>query len=205
GDFPQVDDRILGEGMKRAARLGLPVAVHAESDSQIRKLAQERVASGRTGVRDYLESRPVEAELEAMERAIALAGATGCALHIVHISSGAGIELVVQARRRGVDVSCETCPHYLVLTAADMEAIGAVAKCAPPLRTQAEQDHLWRGVLAEQVTTIGSDHSPSPPEMKTGSDFFKVWGGISGGQHTLPLLISEGHLRRQMALPLISK
>jgi allantoinase len=204
-DFPRVDERHLRQGMRTAAKLGLPVAVHAESDSLIKRLTQECVKRGGTSVRDYLGSRPLAAELEAIERAIALAGETGCALHVVHVSSGAGIALIVQARQQGVDVSCETCPHYLVLTEADMERIGAVAKCAPPLRSERERESVWQRVRDEQVTTIGSDHSPSPPEMKQDLDFFKVWGGISGVQHTLPLLITEGHVSRQMTLSQIAK
>lgn len=204
-DFPRVDERHLRAGMKRAAELGLPVAVHAESDSLTKELARERLAQGRASVRDYLASRPVAAELEAIQRAIELAGETGCSLHVVHVSSAAGVGLVVQARENGLDVSCETCPHYLALTESDMERIGSVAKCTPPLRSAGEQRNLWRRVLGEEVTTIGSDHSPAPLEMKAGTDFFKVWGGISSAQHTLPLLIAEGHVERQMALPLISK
>ena len=90
-------------------------------------------------MRDYLRSRPVVAELEAIERAILFAEETGCALHIVHVSTGRGVALVAEARARGVDVSCETCPHYLVLTEDDVERLGAVAKCAPPLRPRGEQ------------------------------------------------------------------
>ena len=71
-----------------------------------------------------------------------------------------------------------------------MEKLGAVAKCAPPLRAADEQEKLWARVLSGEVDTIGSDHSPSPPGMKTGTNFFQVWGGISGVQHTLPLLLS---------------
>ena len=204
-DFGRVDDRQLREGMSRAAEWRLPVAVHAESEPLMRELAHERIAAGRTSVRDYLASRPVAAELEAIQRAIALAEETGCALHVVHVSSGAGVDLIVQARERGLDVSCETCPHYLVLTEADMDRLGAVAKCAPPLRSAHEQENLWQKVLSGQVTTIGSDHSPSPPQMKAGSDFFRVWGGISGVQQTLPLLITEGQVKRGMALPLIAR
>jgi allantoinase len=204
-DFPRVEEQHLREGMRRAAALGLPVAVHAESDALTKRLAQECLAEGRSSVRDYLESRPIAAELEAIERAIMLASETGCALHVVHVSSGPGIELIVQAREKGLDVSCETCPHYLILTEGDMERIGAIAKCAPPLRPINERENLWRHVLAEQVTTIGSDHSPSPPEMKAGADFFKVWGGISGVQHTRPLLLTEGHVNRAMALQQIAK
>ena len=120
--------------MQRAAELGLIVAVHAESQEITQQLTQDRIAAGKISVRDYLESRPVEAELEAIRQALDLAGETGCRLHIVHVSCGRGIEIIAQARARGVDVSCETCPHYLLLTDEDMERLGAVAKCAPPLR-----------------------------------------------------------------------
>src|SRR5205085_2888137 len=82
-----------------------------------------------------------------------------------------------ESRASGVDVTCETCPHYLVLTEHDMEHLGAVAKCAPPLRAAEEQPGL-RDRLSD-VTTIGSDHSPAPPEMKQRDNFFDVWGGIS--------------------------
>ncbi len=136
-DFSAVDDLTLYEGMARAAKLGKIVAVHAESEQLTRELARRAIAQGRADVRDYLASRPVLAELEAIERAILFAQETGCALHIVHVSSGRGIRLVMEAQARGVDVSCETCPHYLILTEEDMEALGAVAKCAPPLRSQA--------------------------------------------------------------------
>ncbi|HWC59262.1 MAG TPA: amidohydrolase family protein, partial [Verrucomicrobiae bacterium] len=97
--------------------------------------------------------------------------------------------LITDAKKRGADVSCETCPHYLVLTENDTLKLGAVAKCAPPLRPARERDALWERVVAGDVATIGSDHSPSPPEMKQNTNFFKVWGGISGVQHLLPLLL----------------
>jgi allantoinase len=190
-DFGCVDHATLREGMKRAAKLGMLVAVHAESETITSELAERAARKGKTGIRDYLDSRPIPAELEAIHHALEIAGETGCALHIVHVSSGAGVALVASARKQGVDVTCETCPHYLVLTEADMEKLGAVAKCAPPLRTQSAQDVLWRYVLNGEVATIGSDHSPAPPELKRDANFFKVWGGISGVQHTLPLLLTE--------------
>ena len=207
-DFCGVDDHTLREGMKRAARLGLPVAVHAECEDQVRRLARERIDAGRVSARDFLESRPVEAELEAIRRAIDAAGETGCALQVVHVSCGAGIELIAQARRRGVNVTGETCPHYLTLTSADLERIGATAKCAPPLRSEDHRRALWRQLLDGNVNNVGSDHSPSPPEMKQGSDFFKIWGGISGVQHTLPLLLTgleaEGDRGLRLAAGLLS-
>ena len=197
-DFSRADERTLREGMKRAAILRLPVAVHAESEALTGKLTAEKLAAGKTSIRDYLESRPVAAELEAIRRAIELAAETGCALHIVHVSSGEGVALVSAAKTAGVDVTCETCPHYLTLTGEDVEKIGALAKCAPPLRTAEIQNELWQRLAADEIDTVGSDHSPSPPEMKGGENFFKIWGGISGVQHTLPLLL-DGACQRQIS------
>ncbi len=204
-DFSSVDDHTLREGMKRAGQLGKIVAVHAESEKITSELSREALAQNKTSIRDYLESRPIYAELDAIHRAIEMARETSCPLHIVHVSSGAGVALIASAKSQGADVSCETCPHYCTLTEDDMEKLGAVAKCAPPLRTLSSQNVLWRYLGSEKIDFVGSDHSPSPPEMKTDQNFFKVWGGISGVQHTLPLLLTEGHVNRQLALPLITK
>jgi allantoinase len=204
-EFDAADDLTLLEGMRIAAQLGLPVAVHAESDVITGALSGRSRAAGKTGIQDYLTSRPVIAELEAISRAILLAEETGCALHIVHISSGRGVALAAQARARGVNVTLETCPHYLAFTEDDLERLGAVLKCAPPVRDRLERDHLWREVLAGQVDIIGSDHSPAPPEMKTSSDFFKIWGGISGVQSTLAVMLSEGVQARGLLLESVAK
>ncbi|GER90330.1 allantoinase [Dictyobacter vulcani] len=202
-DFQAVDDATLYWGMERAANLGKIVAVHAENDQLTSSMAQQAQAAGRTEVRDYLASRPVVAELEAIERAILFAQETGCALHIVHVSSGRGVRLVAGARARGVDVSCETCPHYLVLTEEDMEDLGALAKCAPPLRSQTELEALWQHLFAGTLPMVASDHSPAPPHMKTSADFFQIWGGISGCQSLLALLLTEGYHQRHLSLQTI--
>ncbi len=193
-DFSFVDERSLREGMKRAAALNLPVAVHAESESMTAQLTREAIARDGSGARDYLESRPIAAELEAIGRAIDLGGETGCRLHVVHVSCAAGVRLISKARERGLAVTCETCPHYLTLTAEDVEHLGGLAKCAPPLRSEREREGLWEELLAGRIQTVGSDHSPCRPEMKQASDFFKNWGGISGAQHLLPLTLSRGNL-----------
>ena len=183
-DFPRADLATLRTGMKAAAKLRLPVAVHAEFD-------QSHPHHG-TGIRDYLDSRPIEMETAAIRSALDLAGETGCALHIVHVSSAAGMELIARARTRGVNVTCETCTHYLVFTGEDMERIGAAAKCAPPMRDAKNLEALWSHINRGNVDTLGSDHSPSPWSMKEDTDFFKVWGGISGVQHLLPVLLDAG-------------
>lgn len=151
-------------------------------------------------MRAYLDSRPVIAELEAVQRALFFAGEARCKLHIVHVSSGHAVDLIARARADGLDVTCETCPHYLVLTDEDVERLGAVAKCAPPVRSVREQAALWSHLLAGAINMVASDHSPAPPAMKTSPDFFAVWGGIAGCQSTLPLLLTYGYHQRGMRL-----
>jgi allantoinase len=203
-DFQASDDLTLYEGMSQIARLGCLVAVHAENAQLTSVLAQRAIAQGLTGIRDYLNSRPVLAELEAIQRAILFAQETGCRLHIVHVSTGRGIALVAEARARGIDVSCETCPHYLVLSEEDVERLGAVAKCAPPLRSHAEQNSLWQQLESGNIPIVTTDHSPAPLDMKTSSNFFSVWGGISGCQTLLQLLLTEGYHQRRLPLTLIA-
>jgi allantoinase len=194
-EFPLADPATLRAGMKRAASLGMLVAVHAEDEALARRRTEEQHARG-TDVRTWLRSRPVELELAAIRTALDLAGETGCALHIVHVSSPEGVALARDGRRRGVDVSVETCPHYLLLSDNDVVRLGAPAKCFPPLRPEGLRQGLWRELESGGVDTIGSDHSPAPPEMKRSSDFFAIWGGVSGCQHCFELLLSEAIGRR---------
>jgi allantoinase len=203
-DFPAVDDLTLYEGMCEAARLGMIVAVHAESDAITGGLGMRYISQKHTLARDYLASRPVVAELEAISRAILLARETGCSIHIVHVSRGRGVTLVAEAKAQGVNVSCETCPHYLALTDEDVERLGAVAKCAPPIRTRAERDALWAHLLDGKLTMVASDHSPAPASMKEGRDFFKIWGGISGCQSLLSVLLTDGYFGRKLPLTTIA-
>ena len=192
-EFPRADDVTLFDGLREAARLGRPIAVHAESEELTRGLT-ERITS-RTA-RAFLDSRPVRAELEAIRRALLLAKEAGAPLHIVHVSSGRGVALAAEARAQGVDVSIETCPHYLYFTDEDVERLGTVAKCAPPLRTIDEQQALWDELVRGHVDIVASDHSPAPPSMK-GGDFLTAWGGIAGVQSTLAVLLDRGcHQRR---------
>ena len=199
-EFPRADDLTLYEGMQEAAKLGLPVAVHAENDELVSGAARRAVGEGRAGVRDYLESRPVIAEVDAIRRALLIAEETGAKLHIVHVSSGRGVAAALEGRRRGVDVTIETCAHYLYFGEEDMERLGAVLKCAPPLREAAERKALWRAVTRGDVDLVASDHSPAPPSMKQDSDFFRIWGGVAGVQSTLAVLLEIAPPERVAAL-----
>jgi allantoinase len=113
----------------------------------------------------------------------------------VHISSASGLIAAVEARAQGTKVTIETCAHYLYFTEEDVERLGAVAKCAPPLRSR--EHSLWS--VFDAVDIVASDHSPSPPDMKSG-DFSEAWGGIAGVQSTLAVLLDQGFHKR--ALPL---
>lgn len=203
-DFEASDDLTLYEGMASAAELGVPVLVHAENRGITDSLARRAIRTLRTTARDYLDSRPAVAELEAIGRAILFAEETGCSLHVVHVSTGRGVALAAAARARGVDVTCETCPHYLLLTEEELEVMGALAKCAPPLRPREDLESLWREVFDGNVEFVASDHSPCPPDMKAGDDFFRAWGGISGCQTLLNATLDEGHHERGLPLEAVA-
>ncbi|WP_216324415.1 allantoinase [Deinococcus aestuarii] len=203
-EFESPDDYTLYEGMRRARDLDRLIALHAESDSITQGLSAHIRAAGGRDVRDYLRSRPAIAEVEAVGRALLLAEETGARLHLVHLSTGRAVALAAEARSRGVDVSVETCPHYLCFTGEDMERLGAVLKCAPPLRDRAEVDALWTAIREGRIDTIGSDHSPSTLDLKERDDFFEVWGGVGGVQSTLSAVLTEGR-SRGLTLPHIAR
>lgn len=167
-EFPACDEPTLREGMKRIAALDSILLVHAEDPALLREPA------GPTP-RDFVESRPPEAEVKAIELCAALSEETGCSVHIVHVSTARGAALL------GENVSGETCPHYLLYTEADIERIGGTAKCAPPLRRQ----------RMPLLPIVVSDHSPSTIDLKLGDDYRNIWGGIAGCQSTRQLLLAD--------------
>ncbi|MBD2871319.1 allantoinase [Paenibacillus arenilitoris] len=203
--FREVDDYTLLEGMKIIAGLGKVLALHAESEPLVSKLSAAMRAAGRLAPADYAASRPIVAELEAVNRALFYAEQTGCKLHFVHISSSAGVEAIRRARGRGLDVTVETCPHYLAFAAPDLDRKGAAAKCSPPLRDEAEREKLWQAVAAGELDMIASDHSPCPVSMKETGSFFDAWGGIAGAQSSVEAVIGEGHVKRGIPLPRLSR
>ncbi len=188
-EFRAADDATLYQGMELAAKLGLPVAVHAENDSLTQAGAQALRSKPLVTAQDYHDSRPLIAELEAISRAILFAEETACDLHIVHVSSARGIALIRKAQAGGVRVSSETCPHYLTFSTKDMDSLAAVAKCAPPLRAEAERLALLECVKTAEVDIIASDHSPCEPALKD-ARLDVAWGGINGVQVTLASLLS---------------
>jgi len=205
-DFRRAPDGVLSAGLKTLARLDLPLGVHAESHEMVERLGAELRAAGRTDRLAWCRARPPAAEVEAIRRLVScVRGAgpgKGARAHVVHVSCAEGLAEVRAARERGFQVTAETCPHYLAFTEADFERIGPALKCAPPLRDAATRDRLWAALLAGEVDLIGSDHSPCPAaDKKKGEhNVWQAWGGVSGIQSTLPLLLTEGVDTRGLAL-----
>lgn len=201
--FVEIDDVNLLRGMEIIAQSNGILALHAESLPIVSHLTAEALSEGRLSAVDYVRTRPISAEVEAVQRALIYAAQTGCRLHFVHISSAEAVACIQNAKMQGQDVSLETCPHYLTLTDEAMALLGPVAKCAPPLRNSAEQELLWQNLFAGKIDMIASDHSPCPIAMKTkhGDDFFAAWGGIAGAQSSLELMIEEANVKRGMSLP----
>jgi allantoinase len=177
--------------MERIARLDSILLLHAESASIVDELGRQAIAAGRTGPRDFIAARPASAEQDAIATAIALARDAGCRLHIVHVSTEVGVHMVDEAQLLGVDVTCETCPHYLLYAEEDIDRLDGLGKCAPPFRTPEDRDGLWRLLADGSLPMVVSDHSPSTLDLKKGNDFFKLWGGISGCQTTRQLLLAH--------------
>ena len=203
-EFPQVDDLSLYEGMQTIAELDSILLLHAENADIVGGLGARAKASGRTEPRDFMASRPPISELEAVSRAILFARETGCATHFVHLSVARAVVMVAEAQARGVPVSCETCPHYLLYSEEDMERIGLPLKTAPPVRVAGEPDKLWALIGDRTLRMVTSDHSPGHPEVKQ-AGFWDSWGGASGAQSTLQLLLEEGYGNRSLPLQMIAE
>jgi allantoinase len=201
-DYRATDRETLRRGAVACARHGIILGTHAENPEELARI-RAITPVGPTW-REYVASRPESVEVEAVRMALEVAAETGCKLHVVHVTAPEAVLLIRDARLRGVDATCETCPHYLVLDETAMERSGPVAKCAPPLRPKSTVEKLWQLLDEGHIHTIGSDHSPSPPEMKTGSDFSKLWGGIAGCQHAMPLFV-QAALQRGFPLDKIAR
>jgi allantoinase len=179
-EFPHVREGDLRQALPVLAQIDAPLMVHAELPERIGAAPD----NGRTRYATYLASRPASAEVEAIELVARLAAEYEARVHIVHVSSAEGIAAIRAARRRGVRMTAETCPHYLTFAAEEIPDGATELKCAPPIRDASTRDALWSALEVGDLDMIVSDHSPCPPALKrrdTG-DFFAAWGGISSLQ-----------------------
>ena len=179
--FPRIPDGQLLQAFAAIARAGGLAGVHAENDEIVRAgIAAERAAGNGGDPLAHARSRPAVAEHEAIARCLELARATGVRLHVCHVSTPRGVQLVTQARRDGVDVSAETCPHYLLLDESELSRRGGEAKINPPLRAAP--------LAPGGVDLISSDHVGWPPERKRGADIFRLASGAPGVELIVPLV-----------------
>ncbi|MDY4534050.1 MAG: allantoinase AllB [Tractidigestivibacter sp.] len=200
GDFQNVDDYSLYEGMRQIAKTGKVLSLHCENAALTDTLGKKAVEADAHTLKEFVASRPVFTEVEAVRRAIFFAKVTGCRINICHCTCWEAVAEVVKAREEGVDVTCETCPHYLYFTTDDLDAIGATTKCTPPIRDKAEQEGLWKYLLDGGISMVVSDHSPCTPDLKDRENPFDAWGGISSIQNCMDLMFDEGVQKRGMSL-----
>ncbi len=192
-EFPHLDARQLEHALDEVAELGALLIVHAE-DPAVLTAAE---GDGGRGYGDFVASRPPEAELAAITRVIDGVRRTGARAHILHLSAAAALPSLAAAKREGLPITVETCPHYLTITAEQIADGATEFKCCPPIRNEANRDALWQGLLDGVIDIIVSDHSPSTRELKLGhgGDFGLAWGGIAGLQLGLPAVWTEARRR----------
>jgi allantoinase len=200
--FTSIDRANLEFALPHIARTGLPLLVHAELAGPI-DAAIARLNASEADWRKYatyLASRPDEAELEAIAMLLDLCRTYEFRLHIVHLATAKALPMLAAAKREGLAVTVETCPHYLHCAAEEIPDGATLFKCAPPIRSAANRDALWQGLRDGTIDLIATDHSPCPPEMKRlvatqpGEEpgrFDEAWGGIASLSVALPLLWTD--------------
>ncbi|MEE2829559.1 MAG: allantoinase AllB [Myxococcota bacterium] len=193
-DFPEARQEDLDSAMPVLAELGVPLLVHAELD--LGGAEPPAGDSPRDYIR-YLHSRPRVWEDAAIAWMIDQVRATGCRVHVVHLSSASALPMLRAARAEGLPITVETCPHYLCLQAEEIPEGETAFKCAPPIRNQANREALWAGLAEGVIDFVISDHSPCTPQLKLPDrgDFMEAWGGIASLQLGLSTVWAEAARR----------
>ncbi|MEU0137516.1 allantoinase AllB [Streptomyces sp. NPDC006296] len=189
-EFPELDQEQLARSMAEIAGFGGLLIVHAEDPHQLAEAPQR--SGGKYA--DFLASRPRDAENAAIEGLIAQARRLDARVHVLHLSSGDALPQIAAAKREGLRVTVESCPHFLTLTAEEVPDGATEFKCCPPIREAVNQDVLWAGLADGTIDCIVSDHSPCTTDLKT-PDFASAWGGISSLQLGLPAIWTEARRR----------
>ncbi|MFD3911317.1 allantoinase AllB [Streptomyces sp. NPDC058603] len=189
-EFPALDQVQLGRSLAEITGFGGLLIVHAEDP---RELAAAPPPGG-PAYAGFLASRPRDAENAAITSLIAQARRLDARVHVLHLSSSDALPLIAEAKRDGVRITVESCPHFLTLTAEEVPDGATEFKCCPPIREAANQDALWQGLADGTIDCVVSDHSPCTTELKT-PDFGTAWGGISSLQLGLPAIWTEARRR----------
>lgn len=203
-EFPHLEPEVFAGAMEITAGLGALMIVHAEDAGALASAAPPAAAQ-RTPAQpvtpmsyaEFLASRPATVETTAVGRVVDEVRRTGGRAHVLHLSAADAVPLLRAAREDGLDLSAESCPHYLTLTAEEVPAGGTQFKCCPPIREAGNQDRLWEALTEGDIDLVVSDHSPSTADLKrfdTG-DFGTAWGGISSLQVGLPAMWTQARRR----------
>jgi allantoinase len=174
-NFPHLSADEFRRAVSRVAAIDSVLLVHAESQHVIADSPRPCGA----GYGSFVSSRPDAAEEEAVALALDAAGETGARVHIVHVSSARVLPMLADAKRSGVRVTAETCPHYLTFAAEDIPDGATQFAACPPIRDEDNRRLLWEGLAEGTLDMIVSDHSPCAPSMKADGDFGRIFGGIS--------------------------
>ena len=195
------------EQIEQAARIvkqtGKPMAVHAEDKSLIVSRRKSFQKENKNSWKEYCTARDIEAERVAIEQIKNISEKTGCRIHIVHLSSKAGMEIIRTAAKENIKLTSETCPHYLYFTQKDFENdnIRNYLKTAPPVKFEEDKNELWKALKNNELEFVTTDHAGcNPNEEKLSNNFWKVYGGIPGVEHRVPFLFSEGFLQNRLTL-----
>lgn len=193
-EFDNVSEADLERAMPVVAKTGLPLLAHAEWPASL-----TAAATGADPHRydTWLQTRPPEAEHEAIRRLIDLSSRTRTHVHIVHLASADALPQLMAARARGVPITVETCPHYLTFFAEEIRDAATAWKCAPPIRERNHRERLWKALQDGHVDLVATDHSPAPPSLKglEEGNFMTAWGGIASLQVSLPVMWTAARLR----------
>ncbi|KAF1068340.1 dihydroorotase family protein [Variovorax sp.] len=191
GNLPAPTDGALLEGFEKLAPLGIRTVVHAENSSILFRRQKKMQAAGRIDAMAHLAARPAVAEIEAIGRVLTLAEWTGARVHIAHHSAADSLYLLRAARARGVDVTAETCPQYLLLNTDHMRTLGGVMRLNPPIREPRHNQPLWDALLDGTLDMIATDHAPHAPEEKTRESIWDCDCGFPGVETQMPLMLTE--------------
>ena len=191
--FTMIDQQQLEAALPFIAETGLPLLVHAELAGPIDAATERLRGADWRSYATYLASRPDEAELLAIRLMVRLCRQYNFRLHIVHLSTALALDELKAARDEGLPITVETCPHYLHFAAEAIPDGATLLKCAPPIRSKENQQHLWRGLRDGTIDMVVTDHSPCPPSMKREDSgrFDQAWGGITGISLALSIIHTE--------------
>ena len=185
-EFPAVTEDDLRTALPILARRNVPLLVHAEIATNADPQSNPQSSFRNPQYALYLASRPASMELDAVRLLIRLAEEFRTRIHVAHVSSVEGVEAIAAAKAAWVPITAETCPHYLTFAADEIPDGATEFKCAPPIREASHRQALWDGLASGALDLIATDHSPSPPALKTPGDFSKAWGGIASLELSLP-------------------